>query len=91
MSHAMGIVYSKNKEILGYFEYDGTSDYALSKVQKTIEDVNIHWRKEGNMGYCNCNKKEYIPIVLFSYYGSGVEWESEYCPECMVITGKREQ
>jgi hypothetical protein len=86
----MGIVYSENKkEILGYFEYNGTVDFAYSKVQKTKEGVNKNWNTSGNSGECVCNNKNYIPVVLHSCYGSGHDWESEICPLCMVITGKR--
>jgi hypothetical protein len=89
MSHAMGIVYSKDhKDILGYFEYNGTSDVACSKIQDIPERVSYNWRKDGALGKCDCLEGNHIPVILFTYYGDGFEWESEYCPKCMVITGQ---
>lgn len=89
MSHDTGTVWSSDhKTILGYFEYNGTCDVACTAIQKTLEELSTHWRGPGCERECSCGK-EPMNVILHSAYGSGFEWCSTACLECMSICGYR--
>lgn len=89
MSHAYGQVFSKEDELLGWFEYNGTSDFALTAIQKTKEEVSNLWRTNSAHRECVCEDYEMEPDVvdvnLYSSYGGGFYWPSKICKRCMAI------
>jgi hypothetical protein len=90
MSHAEGTVHQlPQRSFIGYFEYDGTTDYALCAIFTTREELRVGWRTEQNHRECSCQESVRAAVELYADYGSGIVWESEACLRCMTITGKR--
>lgn len=88
MSHALGIVYDIERErTLGYFEYNGTCDFAMTAV-RTEEEIDRDWRTDANNRECVCAEPVEQPVILHSTYGGGFDWESTVCARCMTITGR---
>lgn len=87
MSHALGEVI-KDGKVVGFFEYNGTSDIACSAVQKSVTDVTTYWRSPDNCRKCECGRAP-ESVILYSSYGGGFYWESTACFHCMAITGER--
>lgn len=86
MSHSIGIVYDFEGEVLGYFEYNGTVDYACSSV-RTLEEVESNWRTGAAEVPCNCIKEKRKPkwVLLYSDYGFGFHWPAQICENCKSI------
>jgi hypothetical protein len=85
MSHAWGQVISEDKEILGWFEYDGTSDTCITQIYKTVEEVNENWRSFKRSD-CKCGRAP-TSVIIYTSYGRGFYWHGEACVRCMAITG----
>jgi len=87
MSHASGEVI-KDKKVVGYFEYNGTSDIVFPKIRDTIEEVSDNWREEEPFNrQCTCG----LPpekVLIWSSYGAGFYWDGEACLICKVITSE---
>lgn len=88
MSHQQGEVRSSDGAVLGYFEYNGTADIACTAVWPDAKALWEHWRKPEQFRTCSCAAPQRAPVVLWANYGSGIEWPSEACLECMTITGE---
>lgn len=82
MSHAVGEVIS-GESVLGYYEYDGTSDRVLPAIWNSQDDVVNHWRNQPER-FCRCGH-EPIPVLLWSSYGGGFYWPGTACLECKAI------
>lgn len=84
MSHQPGqVIFGPG--IQAYFEYDGTSDIALSRIYLTTDEMNENWRKQV---WTTCTATDHVrtPCWLFSSYGNGFFWYGEVCMKCMCIT-----
>lgn len=88
MSNAHGEVIVDEK-VIGYFEYNGSADFARPAVQKTLVDVHAHWRSKGNHRECRCASPDVVQCILWSSYGYGFHWDSGVCLACMTIVGCR--
>lgn len=87
MSHASGQVI-KNKKVVGYFEYNGTSDIVYPKIRDSMEAVSNHWREDQPFSRtCSCGRPP-EDVVLWSSYGAGFYWEGKACLRCKVIMGE---
>ena len=86
MSHATGEVIQGDR-VIGYFEYDGTADNAISDIYRSRDELWANWRKSTHPT-CTCGGKP-VPVVLWADYGSGYWWYSTACLKCNVITGPR--
>lgn len=89
MSHSYGKVYEKEGKLIGYFEYNGTCDVALSAIQKTAEDVNKYWRSNQNCRECLCKSPIEKDVILWTDYGDGFYWNAKICENCMAILNNR--
>ena len=91
MSHAWGTVRAlPSREVLGSFEYNGTSDVAR-RVVASEEEIRSEWREDANDRECTCPDRIEQPVELFADYGSGCTWTSRVCLRCMTITGPRSE
>lgn len=88
MSNTRGEVWSLDGRILGHFEYNGTCDFANTRVYATVEDVGKNWRKD-NQRDCTCDAAG-ERVILWTQYGGGFYWTSRVCWNCMAITGTKE-
>ena len=83
MSHSLGQIKFKDGKIM-YFEYNGTCDVVCTRLYKTKDDVNKHWRKDNNRE-CLCgNESEDVEIATI--YGKGYYWYGKACRKCNAIT-----
>ena len=90
MSHDRGRVYAMDDEtLLGFFEYDGTCDVACTTIVATDIELHANWRSPANMRECACTPIVKTPVILYSEYGCGFDWESHACLACKAITGHR--
>lgn len=90
MSHATGIIFSKEEEpkILGYFDYDGTADICYPLIYSTMEELQEHWRRDDCFDFkCTCGI-EPAHVWIYSDYGAGHFWEGDVCFKCRVITSE---
>jgi hypothetical protein len=83
MSHAMGEVIKDGKTV-GYYEYNGTCDFATTKIRPTVQEVWDHWRKSDIFGECTCGQPS-EDVLLYTNYGYGYYWPGKACMDCMVI------
>lgn len=83
MSHSMGTVYDTNGNVVAYFEYNGTSDVAVSHLCTTRDEVWETWR-EKTWRDCECGLQPQA-AVLHSEYGGGFSWASRVCLNCRAI------
>ena len=81
MSHAQGTVTFKDGEVW-WFEYNGTSSFAIPDIYPTKEEMQANWRK-GECKECTCGKLELATIE--ADYGRGIKWEGEACRSCKAI------
>jgi len=81
VSHSSGTV-TFNDGIVFWFEYNGTSDYAVSDIYPTEEEMHDNWRK-GERKKCTCGNLE--PVVIHTNYAGGIDWEGEACRTCKAI------
>ncbi len=81
MSHSDGTV-TFNDGVVFYFEYNGTSDYAIPDIYPTREEMNANWRN-GEYKECTCGNLE--PVEIHATYGEGIDWEGEACRTCKAI------
>lgn len=84
MSHAHGTVEFEDGIIMHY-EFDGTSDIAISYLYDTKEEVSENWRSFKRAS-CQCGNDE--PITIKADYAEGLEWNSRACRKCKSIIGK---
>lgn len=82
MSHANGVV-MKGTKAVGYFEYDGTVDVAVSAIWSTREELEKYWRS-GVWKDCECGKPP-EEVVLYTEYGGGFHWPARICFRCGAI------
>ena len=82
MSHSSGEVIHNGK-IVGYFEYNGTADFAMMDIHPTAEERNAHWREECTHE-CTCGKPP-EDVILYTSYGMGFHYKAKACLSCMVI------
>lgn len=88
MSHSSGEVIT-NGEVIGWFEYNGTSDITIPMFYDTQEEMSANWRSD-NWRECICDKlgmKDERPVTLYAHYGGGFHWQSKACFHCKTITG----
>lgn len=85
MSHAMGEVIKDGKTV-GYYEYNGTSDFVTSKIRATEQEVHDHWRGHDLFGKCDCGQPP-EDVLLYTCYGFGYYWPGKACLQCMAIVG----
>lgn len=88
MSHAYGRIRSEDGELLGHFEYSGTSDVIHTKIRESKEEVSKNWRGDDNYAHCKCKGQE---VLLAVDYGSGSTWRGKACFEHMAIIGGLER
>ncbi|MEK7654599.1 MAG: hypothetical protein AAB345_05025 [Patescibacteria group bacterium] len=84
MSHSNGEVIHEN-EVVGFFEYDGCSDIAISAIWNTLEEVETNWRS-GVWKRCTCGQPS-VDVLLFTDYGGGFYWPAKVCLKCRAILG----
>jgi hypothetical protein len=82
MSHSNGAVI-KNGEILGFFEYNGTCDVAISSIWPTFEDLRNNWHKD-IWNKCKCDNQP-LEAILYTNYGGGFHWLTWICITCKAI------
>lgn len=86
MSHADGrLISAGSGEILGWFEYNGTSDLCQPKVFASREELKANWRTR-DWPDCSCSPRKEVPVILETDYGAGFRAEGAWCPVCRVIT-----
>lgn len=81
MSHASGACKFKDGTIM-FCEYDGTSDFMLSKLYKTNQERRDNWRKICETPNC---KHKIEGVELYSDYGRGFYWKAKACRKCNTI------
>lgn len=89
MSRAEGYVYGPERRQLGWFLYDGTTDVAYRRIYLQREAMIQAWDARAyadDWHECKCGGQA-VPVVLYSTYGAGFEWESAACMHCLAITG----
>ena len=84
MSRSSGKVI-KDKNVVGYFVYDGTVDVARPNIYKTAEEIHDNWNADGWSHKCECG--EWEDVILYSLYGGGFHWDAKACLKCGVIHG----
>jgi hypothetical protein len=87
MSHAYGEVI-KDGKVLAFFEYDGTSDIAISCLHNTEAELQAQWRS-GVWNECTCGQPG-SDVLLYTNYGRGCFWPGKVCLACRAITGGRD-
>lgn len=85
MSHSSGEVL-QNGRVVGYFEYNGTADFAYPNIRATLQEVEDHWRDPDFDAACACGGKP-INVELHAAY-CDLRWQSQACLKCRVITGE---
>jgi hypothetical protein len=84
VSHAGGEIWTPEGEFRGFFEYNGTADVVCTRVYKTPEAMQEHWRADCYRD-CKCgNKTE--DVVLYTTYGFGFYWKGKACWSCEAVT-----
>lgn len=94
MSHAWGSVFSvPDIEIIGWYEYNGTSDIACTAIFGAYDDLDAAWRSEHIHRDCREDVAQHVevPVILWSDYGWGFGWPSRACVTCGVILGHRSE
>jgi hypothetical protein len=83
MSHSGGEVWIGGVAV-AYFEYDGTSDIAISCLHESDAATRAEWRAH-TWRDCECGA---LPdaVVLFTHYGGGFHWPAKACLTCRAIT-----
>jgi hypothetical protein len=81
MSSAVLEILDKDMNIVGYGEYNGTSDSVPPEF--VISEDEIVGQKPYFLG-CNHEPQK---VILFSNYGGGFYWPSEICIRCKMIIG----
>ncbi len=84
MSHAGGEVIVGNK-VVAYFEYNGTSCIAISRLYPTFDEMWNNWRAEG-WNDCEGGQPP-LKVLLYTNYGPGFYWDGEVCLPCKAIVG----
>lgn len=85
MSHSYGEVI-KDGEIIGHYEYNGTSDIAGNRIYKTKEEVGANWRSKHSFdAECTCSVVHESAVILYSDYGYGFHWPATACLKCGVV------
>lgn len=84
MSHATGEVIALDRHnTLAYFEYNGTSDVAISCLHATLASMRAEWRSHE---WRNCYCGNYpLPAFLYTNYGDGFYWPALVCLSCGAI------
>ena len=82
MSHSSGAVI-RNGQVLGFFEYNSTSDVAISAIWPTYEELHENWRS-GIWNRCACGDPPQ-EVVLYTNYGQGFHWSAKVCLRCKAI------
>lgn len=85
MSHAQGEVIRDGKR-LGFFEYNGTCDFAIPVFYDTLEEVMANWRNQPKVA-CTCGKPPVDVILYADYGGGGYYWPAQACLDCHVLLG----
>ena len=85
MSHAVGIVFSKENEILYYYEYNGTVDLIEPKLYDTLDELMKNWRRDDVLASCKDTTHTKIPVFIHSSYGWDEYWDGLICKECKII------
>lgn len=89
MSHSSGEIFDvRCGHRVAWFEYNGTSDIAISCIHEDYESIESDWRKHEWLE-CKCGKPPLL-VILLAHYGSGLAWPSSICLECHAIVGDRE-
>jgi len=83
MSHALGEIYYDG-QVVAYFDYDGTVDYANSRLFANESDVYANCRRDTTRK-CTCGTQP-IDVILYSRYGRGFHWPGKACFGCGAIT-----
>lgn len=78
MSHSSGLVRFSDGEIW-HFEYNGTSDFCISHIYKTAQEVSDNWRNHEWVN-CSCGKSEQVEV--YSFYGRGFMMDGTACRKC---------
>ena len=87
MSHSIGEVFDvRCGHRIAVFEYNGTSDQAISCLHDTFEQIEAEWRQH-EWKKCVCGKPS-TPILLHAHYGGQHLWRSSVCLGCRAITGQ---
>lgn len=85
MSHASGrLLIPVTGEILGWFEYNGTSDLCQPKVFATQDELRENWRTR-DWPMCLCVPIRQDPVDLENHY-TATTARGGWCPVCRVIT-----
>lgn len=82
MSHANGAVI-KNGQVLGFFEYNGTCDVAISTIWQTRKELEENWRSDTS-NKCECGEPP-EEVILYADYGDGFHWSAKVCLRCKAI------
>jgi hypothetical protein len=85
MSHAYGFVRFPSGEIL-FYEYNGTADIVIPKLYETCEEVQQHWREEGDAAWAPCSHGDDVLVEIATDYGGGFSWEARACRKCPTVT-----
>lgn len=86
MSHAHGVVLGPENVVLGWYEYNGTSDIACPRVFETSEELQENWRKLAvEWLTCSCGG-EPESVTIATSYGKGFGWPGKWCPRCRCLT-----
>ena len=95
MSHSSGRVYldhldqpERELEPVGWFEYDGTSDFARPKIFPSLDEMSACWRKDQGNVTCTCGKPT-TKVLIVADYGGMPGWQGYACLTCMVISARR--
>lgn len=81
MSHAEGEVICGGK-VVGFFEYNGTTDLACTRVFPTRDELDANWR--GSVfADCRCGKPP-ADVILYTAYHD-FHWPGSACLACMAI------
>ena len=73
-------------DIVGYGEYNGTSDSVPSEFVTNYSEIEgqkpyfLHYKE------CTCDTKFHQGVILYSNYAGGFYWPSKVCIMCKVIT-----
>lgn len=94
MGRAMGKVRFVKDNMMTWFIYNGTSDFAYPRLFDNYKDFyEIAWEKGEGYNYfensniphnCSCSEDEEVEI--YESYGGGTLWKGRACRKCMVIT-----
>jgi hypothetical protein len=90
MSHANGEVWTPDGKLVGFFEYDGTCDFACSTIWRTPEELADNWRKDSINRKCGCGPDGSTDVILYTDYANGSHWSAKACLKCMAVTDRFE-